>query len=302
MAARSQRIATLALACALTLMLALGVFSALAAVLSAQTPERPARIVSLVPALTEMLFDFGAGPQVVAVSRYDTFPSEVRALPKAGGLLDPDTEAILRLAPNLVITYGSQTDLERRLTTAGIRVFSYRHGGVADTLQTIRDLGTATGHDAEGRASADRLQASLDAIRARVRNLPRPRTLLVFGREPDSLRQIYASAGLGFEHDVLEIAGGRSVFADARRESVQPSLEMLLAAAPEVIVELHANAEPEAARIKSDHEVWTRLASAPAVRNGRVHVLYGDYLAIPGPRLGQMASALARAIHPEAFR
>jgi len=192
----------------------------------------PARIISLVPALTEMLFDMGVGPQVVAVSRYDTFPREVRALPKVGGLLDPDYEGIVRLAPDLVVTYGSQTELERRLTAGNIRVYSYRHSGIAGTLQTMRELGTATGHEAGGRAAAGRLEARLDSVRMRVRGLSRPKTLLVFGREPGTLRQVYASGGGGFEHEVLEIAGGTNVFASTRRESVQPSIEMLLASAP----------------------------------------------------------------------
>ena len=61
------------------------------------------RIVSLVPALTEMLFALGAGPQVIAVSSYDEFPPEVKSLPKVGALLDPDMERILSLRPDLVI-------------------------------------------------------------------------------------------------------------------------------------------------------------------------------------------------------
>lgn len=268
----------------------------------APPPRRPARIISLVPALTEMLFDMGAGPQVVGVSRYDTFPPPVRALPKVGGLLDPDYEAILRLRPDLVITYGSQAELERRLNAGGVTFYSYRHAGIAGILQTIGELGIATGHEPEARASSNRLQAQLDAVRLKVRGLNRPKTLLVFGRERGTLRQIYASAGAGFEHDILEIAGGASVFAAARRESVQPSIEMLLASAPEVIVELHGTGAPDAASIKSDHEVWGRLASVPAVRNGRIHILYGEHLAIPGPRLGATAEDVARAIHPEAFR
>ncbi len=266
------------------------------------TPTAPIRIVSLVPALTEMLFDMGAGQQVVAVSRYDTFPADVRALPKVGGLIDPDYERILRLSPDLVLTYGSQTELERRLTAGGIRYYSYRHSGVAGTLQTLRELGNAIGREEDGRAAAQRLQSALDAVRARVRGLTRPKTLLVFGREPGALRQVYASGGLGFEHDILDIAGGANVFASARRESVQPSIETLITSAPEVIVELHGNEAPDAAAIKSDHEVWARLASAPAVKNGRVHVLYGNYLSIPGPRLGAAAEAIARAVHPEAFK
>ncbi|MGE3888626.1 MAG: helical backbone metal receptor, partial [Vicinamibacterales bacterium] len=75
----------------------------------------PQRIVSLVPAVTEMLFAIGAGSQVAAVSSYDQDPPEVKALPRVGALLDPDVERILALRPDLVITYGSQADLQAQL-------------------------------------------------------------------------------------------------------------------------------------------------------------------------------------------
>ena len=133
-----------------------------------------------------------------------------------GALLDPDVERILSLRPDLVLTYGSQTTLEAQLARAGIKVFSYRHAGIAGILQGLRDLGAATGHAAEGDRKARELQAQLDAIRARVRSLPRPRTLLVFGRQPQSLQQMYVSGGVGFLHDLLDIAGGANVFADVR--------------------------------------------------------------------------------------
>ena len=70
------------------------------------------RIISIVPAVTEMLYEIGAGPRVVAVSSYDTYPPEVKTLPNVGALLDPNVERILSLKPDLVIVYGSQTELK----------------------------------------------------------------------------------------------------------------------------------------------------------------------------------------------
>jgi ABC-type Fe3+-hydroxamate transport system substrate-binding protein len=116
---------------------------------SRDTGSAPQRIVSLVPAVTEMLFAIGAGPHVVAVSSYDEFPAEVKALPKVGALLDPDTERILALRPDLVVVYGSQSELETQLARARLRTFSYRHGGITTTLDTIRDVGVATSHPRE---------------------------------------------------------------------------------------------------------------------------------------------------------
>ena len=259
------------------------------------------RIISLVPALTEILFTIGAGPQVVAVSSYDEFPPAVDALPRVGSLLDPDVERILSLRPDLVLTYGSQSELETQLARAGIRAFSYRHGGVAGVLQVLRDLGAATGHAATAERKAREIQAQLDAVRTQVGSQPRLRTLLVFSRQPQSLQQMYVSGGTGFLDDVLRIAGGENVFGDIPRESVQPSHETLIVRAPEAIVEIHATGMMAVADLERERTLWSTLASIPAVRDGRLHFLEGSYLVVPGPRMGLAAEALARVLHPDAF-
>jgi iron complex transport system substrate-binding protein len=268
-------------------------------------PASPARIVSLVPALTEILFAVGAGRQVVGVSSFDNFSAEVRSLPRVGGLIDPDTERILSLRPDLVLIHGSQTDLVGEFQRAGIRVYSYRYpttGAIAEIEHTIRELGSITGHAAQGENAARDLQSRLDAVRARVRGRPRPKTMIVIGRDALALRGVFVSGGIGFLHEMLEAAGGGDVFDDQKRESVQPSNEVLLTRAPDVIVELHAGDPPAADVLQKERAVWSQLPSIPAVRNGRVYLLYGGYLVSPGPRLGEAAEQLARVLHPEAYR
>jgi iron complex transport system substrate-binding protein len=276
--------------CVLLILLAGGV--------SAESP--PARrIVSLVPAVTEMLFAIGAGPQVVGVSSYDREPPEVDRLPRVGALLDPDLERILTLRPDLVVVYGSQDELRRQLDRAVVPVFPYRHAGLDGIFETIRLLGERTGHPARAAAVNERLRADLAAIRQRVAGRPPPRVLLVFGRDPDSLRNVFASGGVGFLHDVLGLANATNVLADVTREGLQISSEQILARRPEVIVELRAQGAPgdadEAAR------VWRAVSAVPAVRDGRVHALFGSDLVVPGPRIAQAAERIARVLHPEAW-
>ena len=168
--------------------------------------------MSLVPAVTEMLFAIGAGPQVVAVSSYDA--SRLKsALPRVGALLDPDIERILSMGR----IWSSPTDPDRPAAAAqraAIPFFDYRHGGLADIMVTMRRLGTVTGHTARPSGSAAAHRAAIGGVRTRRGRLPKPRTLLVFGRERGALRNIYASGGRGFLHDMLEAAGGANVFAD----------------------------------------------------------------------------------------
>jgi iron complex transport system substrate-binding protein len=268
-----------------------------------RSPDRPIRIVSLVPAVTEMLYAIGAGPRVVAVSSYDTYPPEVTKLPNVGALLDPNVERILSLKPGLVIVYGSQSDLKAQLTRAGIGIFEYRHGGLAHVSATLRELGQRTG-DAERAATvATSIERGLDEIRRRVSSRPRPRTLLVFGRERMALRGIYASGGIGFLADMLAAAGGANVLEEVRQESVQASTEQILAKRPDVILETRAanSAFPMGER-QAELDVWKGLASVPAVRNNRVHFLFDDRIVIPGPRVVDGTTAMARALHPDAFK
>ena len=260
------------------------------------------RVVSVVPSLTEILFAVGAGPQVVGVGSFDNFPPETKALPRVGALIDPDVESILSLRPDLVMTYGSQGELESQLARAHIRTFQYRHGGVATILETLRDIGRITGHAAEGERQAKAIEGRLNAIREKVRGQPRPRALLVFGRQPRTLQQMYVTGGEGFLDEMLDIAGGINVFADIKRESVQPSHELLLARAPDVIVELRASALFAAADEQKETAAWSALPSIPAVRNRRIHLLHGDYFVIPGPRIAAAVEEIARAIHPNAFK
>jgi iron complex transport system substrate-binding protein len=270
------------------------------AVRSAADP--PKRIISIVPATTEMIFAIGGGPEVVAVSSYDKFPEEVAKLPKVGALLDPDVERILSLRPDLVIAYGTQSNLREQLARTKIAVYAYRHGGLADAKRTILELGELTGRVTEARALVARLDAELDGIRRRVAHRPRRRTLLVFGREPLALRNVYASGGYGFLHDMLDIAGGANVFGDVKRESVQMTAETILARQPEVILELRVGAEPPAEERARTAASWNILSAVPAVRDGRVHLLWGEELVVPGPRIAAGTLRLARALHPEAFR
>lgn len=260
--------------------------------------SNPQRIVSLVPALTEMLFAVGAGPQVVGVSSYDEYPPQVKSLPRVGALLDPDTERILSLKPDLVLTYGSQVDLQSQLRRASIPTFDYRHGGLDHIFVTMRQLGQRTGHITDANALIASIEARIDAVKARVAGKPRPRTLLVFDREPKALRNIYVSGGSGFLRDMLVAAGGQDVFEDVGRESVQATTETILVRAPEVILEIRSQNIPVGAELDEEIATWSRLAAVPAVKNRRVYFITGQHMSVPGPRVADGIERMAKVLHP----
>ncbi len=278
--------------------LALGAFDA--------TSERqqPGRIVSLVPAVTEMLFAMGAGERVVGVSSFDRYPPEALTRTRLGALVDPDIERMLSLKPDLAIVYGTQNDLIERLERAGVPMFRYEHAdaGLLDITRTIRQLGDRVGFTGEAGRLADRIEADIADIRARVAGRPRPTTAVIIGREPGGLRGIYASAGVGFLHDMLEAAGGADAFGDVKRQNLQVSVEVLLARAPEVILEVHPPEGWTPERVARERALWRAFPGLPAVKDDRVHIIADDVVLVPGPRIAEGIRRMAEVLHPGAFR
>jgi iron complex transport system substrate-binding protein len=258
------------------------------------TPRVPSRIISLVPAITEMLFAIGAGDRVIGVSSFDTFPPEVATRARVGALLDPDFERILSLRPDLVVVYGTQTELIDRLNRVSIPTFVYQHARLSDITAMVGRIGDRVGRSADAARLAKSIEQDLAAVRAASAGRPRPRVMLVIEREPGALRNIFASGGFGFLHDLLELAGATNVFADVLRENVQVSAELLLARAPDVVIETHPSNWP--GNRAREQAAWRAMAALPAVRANRIHLVADDRLFIPGPRVAEGAKVLAEII------
>jgi iron complex transport system substrate-binding protein len=271
---------------------------ALVASIALHAQTQPQRIISIIPSTTEMLFAMGAGARVIGVGNFDRYPPEALTRAKVGGLIDPDVERIIALKPDLVVVYGTQDDLRTQLERARIPMFLYQHAGLPDITTTIRQLGARIGNIKESAALADRIEAEIADVKKRIAGRPRPRTLLVFGRDAETLRGIYASGAVGFLHDMLEAAGGTNVFADVQRQSIQTTSELAVARAPEVIVEIGVDTASASSR---NLRAWESLPSIPAVRNKRIYQLRGDGMMNPGPRISASVRRMAEVIHPDAF-
>jgi iron complex transport system substrate-binding protein len=225
----------------------------------------------------------------------------VLSLPQVGALIDPNVEQILALRPDLVVVYATQNELITQLDRAGIDAYRYEHAGLADITTTIRLVGERVGHGPAANRLADAILEELDAIARVVRDAPRPSTAVIFGRERGTLRGIFASGGIGFMHDMLVVAGGRNVFEDVQRQSVQVSAETLIARAPDVILEMHPPEGWTEERAARERLVWSTLRSVPAVRDDRTYLLVDYILLVPGPRAAEAVRKIAETLHPDLF-
>ncbi|MBC8132326.1 MAG: cobalamin-binding protein [Deltaproteobacteria bacterium] len=252
------------------------------------------RVVSLAPNVTELLFAIGAGEQLVGIDNYSDQPAaQVGAIAKVGSNYEPSIEKVVALAPDVVFTSlsANRRETAEALQRLGIPVFVTDTRAVLEMDRTFRSLGAITGHAREAEEQIRRLAAGLDAVARRVAGRPRVGVLVVVWDDP-----LYVAGRRTFTHDLIEIAGGKNIAADATGFVKYP-LEHVLRLAPEVIVLPTHSAESQGARAVG---YWSRWPELPAVRDKRVTAVEDAVISRPGARLVEGADLLARIIHPQA--
>ena len=197
---------------------------------SVTVPDRPLRLVSLAPSITETVFALGRGSWLVGVTAFCDYPAAAQALPKIGGTATPSLEDVVARQPDLVLTTaeGNTRDFLGQLDRLRIPTFALRPDTVDNVLQSIAGLGAVL--DARPAAAgviAD-IQARLDAVAARLASQPRPRVLYLIWTDP------VIGAGPGsYLHDLITRAGGQSVVTAGPVPYPRLSWEQIVGWAPE---------------------------------------------------------------------
>jgi len=261
------------------------------------------RIVSMAPSITETLFALGCGDRVVAVTDFCEYPPEVRNLPRVGGYVNPNLEAVLRLRPDLVVAPAGAEDLPAKLKAMGLRVLTVDHRSIDGVFDSLSILGKALGVEQRAQKLAASWHERLELIARRCHGQPRPRVLVVVDRplETGRLQNLCAAGSDGFLNKLVALAGGENVLGDSAVAFPIISAETVLRLNPEVIIDIQAGKETS-----SDHHAewlaaWQEVKEVAAVQNGRVYLLGKDVPVVPGPRMIDLAEFLARCIHPELF-
>jgi iron complex transport system substrate-binding protein len=253
----------------------------------AGTVASPARVASLNPATTELLFALGAGPRVVARTTWDVWPEAARQVPDAGPGLRPNIEAVLARHPDLVVLYASADNrmAAQQLRAAGVSVIALRTDRLADFVRASRELGRAVGESANASTVIDTMQRTLARVRAATLHLDHP---TVFWHVWDS--PIYTIGAGSFLDELLTIAGGTNIYADRSEPSPQVSLEDIIKRDPRIIL---AGVSGKTAIATSP--LWKGVR---AVREGRVFVVDTNLVGRPSVRAGEAAVSIARLLHP----
>jgi iron complex transport system substrate-binding protein len=265
-----------------------------------EIPDRPLRLVSLAPSITETVYALGRGEWLVGVTAVCDYPPPARALPKVGGIAAPNLEQIVRLRPDVVFATaeGNSRDLLDQLERVGLATFALRPDSYAGVLESILAVGRALAADQPARRVVDELERSVRLVRELVSGQSRPRVLYLIWADP-----LIAAGATTYLDDLLELAGGRNIVWERTGSYPRLDWEQVVGRAPEVILLADHREDSERAASGSGDMPpdWQSWQVIPAIRTGRVLAVPSNTILRPGPRLGEGLARLARAIHPEVF-
>jgi iron complex transport system substrate-binding protein len=284
-------------------LLAVAGFSALVIILNTHhvmpSPAgAPARIVSLTPNITEILFALGLEEKIVGVSSDSDYPPAAANKQKVGTFWMPDTEAIIICKPDLVIAqdFEQQKKTADTLSRIGYHVVVLEGEKIDDLWPAIKKIGQAAGCDEKAEKLINNMKNRLNEMQKKTESIVKKKVLWVIQDEP-----VRVAGRNTFINEMIELAGGVNAIGPTLQQYPQIGSEELTTCDAEVII--HSAMVPETID-KQQHNAesfWSKFPNLPAVKNKRIYVINSDATLRLGPRLPDAVEEIGGYLYPDIF-
>lgn len=251
------------------------------------------RVVTLAPALTEIVFELGCGGKIVGNTKFCNYPAESEKIVKVGGYLDMNLELLISLEPDIIFHYPEHyKNLE--VLSERIKLIELRHSTVKDLLNSIIIIGKELKVQEKAVVIRKNIKSCLKAVAERSADKKKIKTLIIVGRDPSQLRNIIIAGTGDFINEILEISGGINGYNGNIAYPVL-SIESFVKIDPEVIIEFSLFDK------KSTNEkalrLWEQYHFINAVKKRKIFQVREDFWMRPGPRIVKIAESLYGLLH-----
>ena len=260
-----------------------------------ETNKYPEKIISLAPALTEILFALGLSQRVVGVTDSCDYPAKVKNWPHVACWFDPDLAKLYALKPDLVL--GLETahrPLKRKLVSKGIRVYLVNPITVDEAINSLALIGDLLGVSEKSEILAAALHLRLSALDTRVSAIPVEHRMTAARILDMQDNRFHVAGPLSFQYDIITRAGGRNVTGLIPEAYPKVNLIQLQQWDPQVIFScgFDLNSIPQLMK-------KTEWRSLSAVQSGKVFVFDCALTCRTGPRIVDMVELLFNALYAD---
>ncbi|MBU2596840.1 MAG: ABC transporter substrate-binding protein, partial [Planctomycetes bacterium] len=260
---------------------------------------------SLAPSTTEILFALGLGDKVIGVSEFCNWPPEAKKIPKVGGLLNPNYEAVVAARPDLVITFDDMAEAENKFAALGIETLVVKHDRLDEILDSILTIGRHCDKAEKADQIVNEIRDKIRKIQSRIPDTNKPKVLISVGHEysqnPKALpRNIYIAGDDGFYSEMIKFAGGQNAYG-GKLPFPTIGAESVISMNPQIVIDI-APVTTKQTESRITIQQWKNFSQIDAAKNDRIYVFTEDYTAIPGPRFILTLEKIARIINPQLNR
>lgn len=240
------------------------------------------RIISLSPAGTEILFALGLQDKIIGVTSFCDYPKEAKLKEKIGSFTEPNTEKIISLKPNLIISVGNfRLEKINRLKKLGLNVHIYDPKNIKGLIETINSIGALTGKVNEGKMLNDSINLRIAKVQAEVAKIPYEKRLKVYIEI--SSDPIFSAGKGSFIDEVINLAGGVNITSDLKYSYSAISPEVVVKRNPDFIFLGYMIKNTSDIEMVKHRLGWENIS---AVKNDRVYNdLDPDIFLKLGPRI-----------------
>lgn len=260
-----------------------------------QQKNKPERIVSLAPSLTEILFALGLDDKIAGVTLNCDYPLEALQKLKVGSYWQPDTEAVIATKPDLVITLQipQHQNIANSLKGLGYRVLALKIEKLEELLTAIHEIGKETGCKQRANELVSNMKSRLDYLRSKYSSTSKLKVLWVVQTEP-----LRVAGRNTFVNELIELLGAENAIGPTIQQYPPISTEELLACSTEIIIQSAMGKTDISVQQQQSEAFWSQWPGLPAVKNNKVYVVDSDTVLRLGPRLSQGIEMVGRCLYP----
>lgn len=259
--------------------------------------EKPTKIISISPNMTEILFAVGAGENVVGVTKFADYPQEATEVDKIGSITEPNIEKIINMEPDVVIASSvNKKETIERLRELDVKVAGFEANSVDKAIENIKTVAKLTGNQDKGEKIVAEMYIKIgeitNLVEEHLENNDKRKVFYEIWNDP-----LYTAGKNNFIDDLINMAGGINIGRLAEGQWPQYNLEKLLVEDPEVYISTPHSASREVSKEKIKNR--DQYQSISAIKNDRVYVINQDILNRASPRLVKGLTLMTKAIFPE---
>ena len=239
------------------------------------------KIITLSPAINEIVFALGLGDKVIANTDFCDFPIESKKIEKVGGYGSVSLEKVLKLNPSTIINQSYDKKLNQDLSSLGFKTLVYSSNNIEDIKFTIRDLGDKFDKNIEAKKLNEDIDNSLKSIENIIKN---QKILIVISPQNTLSSQIYVAGNFVYFEDIIKKSQNQNAYQSSLKSQPVINSEKIISLNPDIIVLLAPFLENEETKQEDMKKMWEKLP-INASKQKNIYIIDKLYSGIPSHRV-----------------